>query len=92
MTFDDRSLLVSIREKLLENPFANVIWNQLKNPNLTLIHYEKFDFCDGLLYYNGFLYIPDGLVRLQVFQVRHNTLDVGHFRFKKIMELVFHDY
>jgi hypothetical protein len=25
LTFDDRSLLVSIREKLLENPFANVI-------------------------------------------------------------------
>jgi hypothetical protein len=40
----------------------------------------------------GILYMLDGLAQLQIFQIRHDTLIAGHFRFNKIMELVFHGY
>jgi hypothetical protein len=41
-----------------------------------------------LLYYDGLLYLPDGLAWFQVLQVRHNALTIGHFGFNKTMELV----
>jgi hypothetical protein len=49
----------------------------------------KFEFQDGLLYCDGFLYVHDGLAQLQFLQARHDALVVGHFGFNKTMELMF---
>jgi hypothetical protein len=47
---------------------------------------------DGLLYYQGLLYISDGPYRLQVLQSRHDFPAVGHFGFNKTMELISCDF
>jgi hypothetical protein len=47
---------------------------------------------DGLLYYEGLLYIPDGPCRLQVFQFYHDFLPAGYFGSNKTMELIFRDF
>jgi hypothetical protein len=60
-----------------------------KNP---LSDFNKFKFCDGLMYHDRLLYILEGLVRLQVLQGKHDTLVAGHFGFKNTMELVSRDY
>jgi hypothetical protein len=48
----------------------------------------KFEFQGGLLYHDGLLYVPNGLVRLQDLQVKHDALAISHFGFNKTMELV----
>jgi hypothetical protein len=35
-----------------------------------------------------FLYVPNGDVRFQIIQIKHDALVVGRFRFNKTMELV----
>jgi hypothetical protein len=47
---------------------------------------------DGLLYYQGLLYIPNGLCRLQVLQSRHDFLAIGHFGFNKTIKLISRDF
>jgi hypothetical protein len=42
MTINDKSFLVFIHDKMLEDPFDNVIQNQLKNSNSTIC-------CHGLV-------------------------------------------
>ena len=48
----------------------------------------RFQFRDGLLYYKGLLYVPEGLCRLRVLQSRHDFPWAGHFDFNKTMELI----
>jgi hypothetical protein len=50
--------------------------------------HNKFEFQDGLLYHDGFLYILNSLTWFQVLKAKHDAPIVGHFRFNKIMELV----
>ena len=52
----------------------------------------RFQFRDGLLYYEGLLYIPEGPCRLRVLQSRHNFPSAGHFGFNKTMELISRDF
>lgn len=49
-------------------------------------------FKDGLLYYKGLLYVPEGPLRLQVLQARHDLPAAGHFGFNKTMELLSRDF
>jgi len=39
-----------------------------------------------------FLYVPNGEVRFQIIQIKHDVLVVSHFGFKKTMELASRDY
>ena len=52
----------------------------------------RFQFKDGLLYYQGLLYVPEGLCRLRVLQSRHDFPAAGHFGFNKTMELISRDF
>ena len=52
----------------------------------------RFQFIDGLLYFQGLLYVPDGPCRLQVLQSRHDFPAAGHFGFNKTMELISRDF
>jgi hypothetical protein len=52
----------------------------------------RFQFIDGLLYYQGLLISPDGPCRLRVFQSHHDFPAVGHFGFNKTMELILRDF
>jgi hypothetical protein len=69
ITLDDTTFLCQIREDLNKDLFAIGIQGQLSSHNQ--IHdffsdHAKFEFEDGLLYCDGFLYVLDGLTRLQV--------------------------
>jgi hypothetical protein len=55
-------------------------------------NYEKFKFVDDLLYFEERLYNPEGSVHLRVLQARHDFPTVGHFGFKKTLELVSRDF
>jgi len=48
----------------------------------------RFQFQDGLLYYQGLLYVPEGPCRLRVFQSQHDSPSAGHFGYNKTMELI----
>jgi hypothetical protein len=52
----------------------------------------RFQFHDGLLYYQGLLYVPKGPCQLQVLQSRHDSPSAGHFGYNKIMELISRDF
>jgi hypothetical protein len=52
----------------------------------------RFQFMDGLLYYQGLLYIPDGPCQFRVFQSHHDFSTAGHFGFNKTMELISRDF
>ena len=52
----------------------------------------RFQFRDGLLYYEGLLYVPKGPCRLRVLQSRHDFPSAGHFGFNKTMELISRDF
>ena len=52
----------------------------------------RFQFRDGLLYYEGLLYVPEGPCRLRVLQSRHDFPSAGHFGFNKTMELISRDF
>jgi hypothetical protein len=89
VTFEDKTLLQHIREDLINDAFAIGVKSHQKNlPS----DFDKFKFCDRLLYHDGLLYVLEGLTRLQVLQARHDTLVVSHFGFNKTMELMFCDY
>ncbi len=53
---------------------------------------DKFKIEDGLLYFEGRLYIPEGPPRLHILQSRHDFPAAGHFGFNKTMELIFQDF
>jgi hypothetical protein len=50
--------------------------------------HDTFEFQDGLLYHDGFLYIPNNPTWFQVLQAKHDAPIVGHFGFNKLMELI----
>jgi len=52
----------------------------------------RFQFQDGLLYYQGLLYVPKGPCQLQMLQSRHNSPSMGHFGYNKTMELISKDF
>ncbi len=52
--------LFSFVRNYLEDLFTNVVLDQLKNSNPIWSHYDKLEFRDGLLYYNGLFYVLDG--------------------------------
>ncbi len=52
----------------------------------------RFQFRDGLLYYQGLLYVPEGPCRLRVLQSRHDFPSAGHFGYNKTMELLSRDF
>lgn len=49
---------------------------------------EDFDFKDGLLFYQGLLYVPPRLARLKIFQACHDLPIAGLFGINKTIELV----
>ena len=46
----------------------------------------RFQFRDGLLYYEELLYVPEGPCRLRVLQSQHDFPLAGHFGFNKTMD------
>jgi len=57
-------------------------------------HYDgdNFKMLDNLLYFEERLYIPDGPLRLQILQARHDFPAAGHFGFNKTLELILRDF
>ncbi len=89
ITLEDKTFFQCTCEDLMNDFLVEVVKNHWKNH---FSDFDKFKFCDGLLYHDELLYIPEGLVQLQIPQVRHDTLVVGCFGFNKTMELVSCDY
>jgi hypothetical protein len=90
-----QSFFCQICEDLKKDPLAIGIYSQLRSQHQIQYFssdHAKFKFQNGLLYFDGFLYVHNGLAWLQVLQARHNDLAIGHFRFNKTMELMFQDY
>ncbi len=52
----------------------------------------RFQFHNGLLYYQGLLYVPEGPCQLQVLQSRHDSPSARHFGYNKTMELISRDF
>jgi len=52
----------------------------------------RFQFQDGLLYYQGLLYVPEGPCRLRMLKSRHNSPSAGHFGYNKTMEPISRDF
>jgi hypothetical protein len=53
---------------------------------------DKFKVEDDLLYFEEWLYIPQEPARFRVLQSRHGFPTVGHFGFKKTLELISRDF
>jgi len=53
-------------------------------------HYDdnNYKMMDNLLYFEESLYIPEGPLRLQILQARHDFPSAGHFGFNKTLELL----
>jgi len=71
-------------------PIAINIKGELKESyhvqNLSNEH-DNFEFQDGLLYHDGFLYVLDDPTKFQILQAKHDTLNATHFGYKT-MQLV----
>lgn len=89
-----------------QNPESEILDSESPNPSTSCprIHRSqggemprddtdpRFQFRDGLLYYEGLLYVPEGPCRLRVLQSRHDFPAAGHFGFNKTMELISRDF
>jgi hypothetical protein len=86
---DDTTLLCQIHENL-KDPLVIGIQGQLTNHQVQDFSNDhvKFEFQDGLLYHDGFLYVPDGPVRIQVFKTKHDVFTTNHLKFNMTMELM----
>ncbi len=51
-----------------------------------------FEFKDDILYYQGLLYILDGLAHLQILQVQLDFIVTKRIGFNKTLELIYCDY
>ena len=47
---------------------------------------------DGVLFYDEFIYVPEGACRLSVLLACHDAPDAGHFGSRKTLELIRRDY
>jgi len=59
----DKSFLHRIREYLINDSLIFIVRNYQKN---VTNDFNKFEFCDGLLYHDKLLYVSEGLVQIQV--------------------------
>ncbi len=92
---NNKTFLCQIHEDLKNDPLAIGIQGQLKSHRQvqdSSNDHAKFEFQDGLLYYDGSFYVIDGLAQFQIVLTRHNTLATSHFGFNKTMEFMFRDY
>jgi hypothetical protein len=92
---NDKTLLCQICENLKKDLVTISIQGQLRNHHQVQknsTEHAKFEFQNGLLYFDGLLYVPNGPTRLQVFQAMHNVLVLDHFGFNKTMELAYQNY
>jgi len=58
VTFEDKTHLQHIREDLINDAFVVGVKSHQKNPPSD---FDKFKFCDRLLYHDGLLYVLKGL-------------------------------
>ena len=76
-----------------ESPNQPTSSSRVSRPRETLRNNDpRFQFQDGLLYYEGLLYVPEGPCRLRVLQSRHDFPSAGHFGYNKTMELISRDF
>ena len=54
-------------------------------------HSEGWDNIDGVLHYQGFLYVPE-IIRTELISRHHEDLLAGHFGIKKTHELIARKY
>ncbi len=92
---NDKTLICQICENLKKDLVTISIQGQLRihhQVQKITIEHAKFEFQNGLLYFDGLLYVFNGPTQLQVLQAMHNVLVVYHFGFNKTMELAFQNY
>jgi hypothetical protein len=95
MAPSDDPLLPVVREGLVNDTWASKMMARLHNTSLSpedRKELENFEIRDGLIYFQGLLYVPDGVARLQVLQHRHDARLAGHFGIRKTADLVARDY
>jgi hypothetical protein len=85
---EDASYIKEVQEALQDDLFIENIKNRLRANEVN----DEFEFKDGLLYFNGLLYIPPGPTRLKMIQMRHNLPVARHFGFNKTMKLISRDF
>jgi hypothetical protein len=59
----DKTFLHRIREYLINDSLVVIVRNYRKNATSD---FNKFEFCDGLLYHDELLYVSEGHVQIQV--------------------------
>jgi hypothetical protein len=93
ITYDDKTFICGIHENLKNVSPCYWLKGQLNNQvqSFSSVH-DKFKFWNYLLYHDGFLYVLNNLIQLQVLQARHDVLATWHFGFNKTMELIFQKY
>ena len=93
-TVDD-PLLPAVHEGLVSDAWASKMMARLQDPSLSpedRRDLENFEIRDGLIYFQGLLYVPNGAACLQVLQHRHDARLAGHFGIHKTADLVARDY
>ena len=89
----DSSLLDQVRANMPADPLAldpgNLVRKHNRSVDVDNLQDDigRFQFKDGLLYYEGLLYIPKGPTRFQILEARHDFPAAGHFGFNKTIEL-----
>jgi hypothetical protein len=76
---EDASYFREVQETLKDDPFVEKIRERLCINKIN----NEFEFKNGLFYFKEILYIPLGLTRLKIIQIRHDLLVVGYFGFNK---------
>jgi hypothetical protein len=85
---EDALYLKEVQEALHDHPFVRNIRKRLHTNKVN----DEFEFKDGLLYFNGLLYIPPRPTRLKIIQMRHDFPVARYFGFNKTMELISRDF
>jgi hypothetical protein len=75
---------------LLVLDLEHCVWwhNQSTNVDET----NCFEYNDGILCYQGLLYILDGLAHLQILQPQLDFIVTKHIGFNRTLELIYCDY
>ena len=68
------------------------LWAQKQLENETNEQDSPVRFTDGILFYDGLVYVPDSPLRLEILQAHHDQPLAGHFGHRKTLDLIQREY
>ncbi|QRW01138.1 Retrotransposable element Tf2 protein [Ceratobasidium sp. AG-Ba] len=91
------SFLDEVREAQKEDETIRVLWESVSNkeelPPLVRKEFRRYDIKNGILEYDGKIYIPDGRdLRLEILQRFHDSPIAGHQGHARTLELISREY